>query len=336
MKNKDIKKKKSKIEMAIIYLAIIYVAIIAIYISPLGMPSDETETETETTSNVSEVDASTQTIENTLSSSGSISSALDEKVYLHASYYFEDLLVDQNVYITEGTNIIEYTNGTYLTAPYDCVLVSYNVPNEDEICTTSHYIEIKSINTLAMSLSVSEEDINKVSIGDEVNITMTASGEVITGYITAISEVGTYSSSGSYFTATVTFNNNGNLKIGMSATCEIVIESAENVVAVPNEAIQTSDDGSYVIVVKEDGTTENVTVETGISNDAYTEIKSGITVGTTVQMEKSDSTTSNSGFNFKGGNSSDFQMPSGGGSDIQMPSGGGMSGGSMPSMPGNM
>ena len=104
-----------------------------------------------------------------------------------------------------------------------------------------------------MNLSVSEKDINKVEIGDSVKITMTASSDVINGFITSVSEVGSYSSSGSYFTAVVTFDNNGKQKIGMSATYEIIIESAENVIAVPVEAIQTSDEGKYVIVVKEDG-----------------------------------------------------------------------------------
>ena len=155
-----------------------------------------------------------------------------------------------------------------------------------------------------MSLSVSENDINKVEIGDLVDITITSTSEKIEGRITSISEVGTYSSNGSYFTAKVSFENTGTLKIGMSATCEIILERAENVVAVPLEAIQTSDDGSYVIVIKEDGTQENVTVETGISNDAYIEIKSGITEKTKVVMSESTSSSSNSsrgGFNFEGG-----------------------------------
>ena len=315
--------KKNPVVIAIIVLLIVLVAIIVIYLMP------EKESSTSSSTSESSAYASLQTIENTLSSSGQISSALDEKITLHASYYFEKLLVDQDVYIEEGTNIIEYTNGTYLKAPYDCVLTSSNLPNEDEICTTSHYIEIQSIDSLCMSLSVSENDINKVEIGDLVDITITSTEEKLEGKITSISEVGTYSSNGSYFTAKVSFENTGSLKIGMSATCEIILERAENVLAVPLEAIQTSDDGSYVIVIKSDGTQENVTVETGISNDAYIEIKSGITEKTQVVMSESTSSSSNSsrgGFNFNGGSGGS----SGGG--MQFPGGGDMP--SMPSMSG--
>lgn len=323
------KNKKKLIKIGIIILIIIVLAIICIRIFGKSNRNDKTMR----MPNTDQVKSSIQTIENTLSSSGQISSGLTEKQYLHTGYYFEELLVSENVLIEEGTKIIEYTNGTYLTAPYDCVVIGTSIPNQDEKCTTSHYVQISSTETLCMNLSVSETDINKIEIGDNVEITMTASGEVLNGFITSVSEVGTYSSSGSYFSAVVTFDNNGNQKIGMSATCEIIIESAEDVIAVPIEAVQTSDDGKYVIVVNEDGTTNNVTVETGISNDAYIEIKSGITENTTVKVQTEDDSESSNGFrsgmpdgmNFEGGRPNFDNMPSGG----EMPS---MPSGGMPNM----
>ena len=290
------KEKKNPIVIAIIILMIMLITIIYLYINPI---ETNIKVNNLASSDTVEAEATIKTIENTLSSSGQISSGLNEKIYLHASYYFEEILVDENIYVKEGTNIIKYTNGTYLTAPYDCVIVSSEIPLEDEICTTSHYIEIKSIETLCMNLSVSEADINKINIGDIVNITMSASNEKIEGYITSISEIGTYSSSGSYFAVVVSFENNGNLKIGMSATCEIVIEKAENVITVPIEAIQTLDNGEYVVVVNSDGSTMSTKVETGISNDAYIEIKSGISEGTRVQL--SEVSNSSNSFNVNSG-----------------------------------
>ena len=266
------------------------------------------------------VEVSNQTIITTLTAPGEVQSAKTEKISLNTNYYYLTMCAEENEYIKKGDNLLEYTNGTYITAPYDCVITASNLPAEGEICTTSHYIEISSIESLSMNLSVSETDINKIEIGDMVDINITATDEKVQGYITSISEVGTYNSNGSYFSATVTFDNNGNLKIGMSATCEIIIERAENVVAVPVEAIQTSDEGKYVIVVNSDGSTSNVSVETGISNDAYTEIKSGISEGTTIQMTES-SENSRNGFNMNfNGNApggremtSNFENPASGG-----------------------
>lgn len=320
------RKEKNPFTIAIIVLVIVLIAIIVLYVNPFENSSNNTKIQQDSITN--QATASIQTIENTLSSSGQVSSGLTENQYLHTGYYFEEMLVEENVLIEEGTNIIEYTNGTYLTAPYDCVVIGTNLPNEDEICSSSHYIQISSTETLCMSLSVSETDINKIEVGDTVDITMTASGEEIQGFITSVSEVGNYSSSGSYFTAVVTFNNNGNQKIGMSATCEIIIEKAEKVIAVPIEAIQTSDEGKYVIVINDDGTTTNTIVETGISSDAYIEIKSGITEKTKVQVVESSGSSSSFGdrMNGRGGN---FEGFSGG-----MQGGGGMpSGDNMPSMP---
>lgn len=322
------KNKKKLIKIAIIITVIISIAIICMKLFGKSNNDDRMMR----MPNTDQAKSSIQTIENSLSSSGQVSSGLTEKQYLHTGYYFEKILVSENVLIEEGTNIIEYTNGTYLTAPYDCVVIGTSLPNQDEKCTTSHYVQISSTETLCMNLSVSETDINKIEIGDTVKITMTASDEVINGFITSVSEVGTYSSSGSYFTAVVTFDNNGNQKIGMSATCEIIIESAENVVAVPVEAIQTSDEGKYVIVVNEDGTTNNVIVETGISNDAYTEIKSGILENTTVKVQLQEDSENSSfrggmpeGMKFEGMPSRENNMPSG----REMPN---FSGSGMPNM----
>lgn len=103
----------------------------------------------------------------------------------------------------------------------------------------------------------------------------------------------------------------------MSANCTVILEKAENVVVVPKEAIQTANNANYVVVVNDYGTTENVTVETGISNDAYTEIKSGLNEGETVEYTV---TTNNSSSNsFRGGGEMRFQNSGGG--QMTMPSG---------------
>lgn len=281
--------KKNPIVIAIIVLTIIMLVLIYLYLKPA-----DTTTGTENSDTI-EVLASIQTIENSLSSDSQVNTELDEKLYLRASYYFEELLVDENIYIEEGTDMLKYTNGTYLKAPYDCVLVASDLPVEEEVCKSTHYLEVKSIESLSMDLSISETDINKVSIGAEVQITITASNEVLTGNITQISEVASYSSSGSTFNAKVSFTNNGNVKLGMSANCKVILEKAENVIAVPKNAVQNSDEYNYVIVVNKDGTTTNTKVETGISTDNYIEIKSGLTGGETIQMQKQSSTNSSSG-----------------------------------------
>ena len=260
-----------------------------------------------------DVTVSTQDIENTLTSSGEVTSNTITKS-LNTNKYFEDIYYEEGEYIKKGAKIVKYTDGTYYKAPYNLVLVGYNLPDEDERITGRNYLQVKGMKTLRMTLTIDESEIKKVSKGLEVNITMNAiEGTTYTGKITYINQEGSYSSSGTKYTATVKFTNDGQVMLGMSGTVSIVLESVKNAIAVPIEAIQTQGDNKYVVVV-DGNNTSNVTVETGISNAAYVEIKSGLSGGETIRMiETSTSTTSNRRFNNSGGSGKNGEMtrPSG-------------------------
>lgn len=329
-----LKIKNKKVKILLIVVAIVLILLLGVVIGRItsSNPMKNLNREESTTSQIVEVEVGTQTIENTLTSSGEISSSESEKLSLTTSYYFNQMCVEENDIVLAGENILEYTNGKYLTAEYDCVISSCSVPESGSICTSSHYVEVQNMETLVMTLNIDESEINSVEVGQEVEIKLNAYEETTyTGTISKINSIGSYSTSGTSFTATVEFENDGNIKIGMSASCTIIIEKAEDVIAVPIEAVQTSDNKKYVVVVKDDETTENIDIETGISNDSYVEIKSGLSGGEKIQMV-STTTSSNSSFgggrsNMKGGsempsmNSDDRQRGSG---EMQMPSGGGM------------
>lgn len=287
--------KKSKNKKFIIISSLIIIIIIASIIIAVIINKNKTSSDTSSSSTIVEKQASTQTIQKTLTGSGQVTTSSTEKLSLTTTKYFSTMCVEDDDTVSEGENILKYTNGTYLTAPYDCVISSYSVPDTGSICTSSNYVQVKNTATLDMTLSVNESEINSVKVGQSVTITVNAvDNKTYTGTITKIDSIGTYSSSGSTFTATIEFANDGNVKIGMSASCTIILEEADNCIAVPIEAVQTSGDTKYVIVVKDDGTTENVTVETGISNDNYVQIKSGLSGNETIQMIETTTTSSSS------------------------------------------
>ena len=66
--------------------------------------------------------------------------------------------------------MLEYTNGTYITAPYDCIITEYSVPNAKDICTSDNYIQISSVEDLYMEINIGEDKIGKISSGQEVSI----------------------------------------------------------------------------------------------------------------------------------------------------------------------
>ena len=246
--------------------------------------------------------ASLNSIKTSLTTSGEIVSGNTEKISLNTDYSFFTMCVEEGESVTEGQKLIKYTNGTYLQAPYNCVLISSSLPEKEEICTSSNYVELKSLDSLAMSLQIDESEINKVSIGDEAEIEITSTNEILTGYVTQISEVGTYSTSGSTFSAVVSFANNGNLKIGMSASCTIILEEAENALTIPLEALQTDDEqNNYVTVINDDGTSTKQEVEIGIQNDAYVQIISGLSEENKIKVQETSTDANNSFSNFMPG-----------------------------------
>ena len=70
------------------------------------------------------------------------------------------------------------------------------------------------------------------------------------------------------------------LRIDMTAQVYIVQNKADSVLSVPAAAVKTDPKlGSYVEVVKADGTTQKQAVKTGITNRINTQIVSGVNQG---------------------------------------------------------
>lgn len=317
------KNKKKKKIIPIISLVIV-VGVTCFFIGKrIGLNTDTSSSNT----TIEDVKVEKQTIKKTLTSSGEITSSSSTNLELSTSYYFDSMCVEEDDIVKKGAKLVKYTNGTYLKAPYDLVVTKINVPETKNKATSKNYVTVSNMKTLEVSLNVSESEISNISVGKEVEITLTAdNSKKYTGKITKIGSVGTYSSSGSTFPVTVSIENDGDIKIGMSVSCTINIEQLDDVVAVPVGAVQINGDRRYVVVV--DGKkTKEVDVTTGLSDDTYVQIKSGLDGGETVRVvtvTKQNTIRSTSNKN-KGNN-----MPNNfsGGS---MPSG--FSGGERPSRP---
>lgn len=277
-------------------------------------------------------------IKKTLSATGTVTAKTTEKLTLGTTKYFKAMCVEEDDTIKAGQNILEYTNGTYLTSPYDCVVISLNVPETENKCTSSNYIEVSNLDTLITTISINENEINEVAVGQEVEIKLTADeSKTYTGKIIKLDSVGTYQASGTTFSATIEFENDDTIKLGMSATCTVILKEEKEVVAVPIDSISQNSAGEqYVTKVKEDGTTEEIIVETGIADENYVQITSGLALDDKIQIETelTESSTNSDknnqgGFGNFGGGMNDKQggnMPEGAGQMPDMKSEGQMKG----------
>ena len=78
--------------------------------------------------------------------------------------------------------------------------------------------------------------------------------------------------------ATVKVPSDVTIRSGYSANAEIELQRAENVLMIPESAIQFEGEKTFVYVLKADGTYENRPVETGLSDGVNIEIKSGLSL----------------------------------------------------------
>lgn len=281
----------------------------------IGLNTDITSTNT----TIEEQKVAKRTISKTLTASGEIQTALTEKLSIDTTKYFETMCVEDDDTVKMGENILKYSNGTYLTAPYDLVISSSSLPDTGKKATSSNYIEVKSLNNLTTTLIINETEIANISQNQEVKITLSAdTSKTYVGTITKIDSIGNYSSSGTTFSAVVSFENDGNAKLGMSISCTININELEDVLTIPISAVQTTNNKKYVLVV-ENGETKEVEIQTGLSDDEYVQVTSGLQEGeniqvvTTTKQNTIRNSSSSKGFNTSGNGRSDSSksgMPS--------------------------
>ena len=156
----------------------------------------------------------------TLKQNSEVKSALVENIEPHASYYLEEIYVEEKQQVKEGDNILKYTNGTYLTAPYDCSVTELNLPEVDGKLLNSHYVQISSNNILSVTINVDESNINKVNVGQEAKINIATLEKEYTGYVTNVAST----AKDGRFKVTIEFENDGNIKLGMTASCEMEVK----------------------------------------------------------------------------------------------------------------
>lgn len=157
---------------------------------------------------------------------------------------------------------------------------------------------IYDMSYLEMKLNVDELKIRSLEVGQEVDITADAvPGETYKGVISSILVAGTTANGSTSYPVTVRIDDMGELLPGMNATAKITTASVKNVLALPNAALVR---GSYVLVAKDSPSAANaetsmtapdgyvyVKVTTGISDDDYIEVKSGLQEGDTIAYDNS-------------------------------------------------
>lgn len=143
-----------------------------------------------------------------------------------------------------------------------------------------------------ITLLIEDKNLEKAKIDQETQISIKKDEETL-NYLGKVIDINKDVNNKSTLIVEIT-NPDDKLEENMQANCTVIIEKAENVVGLPIEAVQKDDAGrAYANVVQDDGSTKQVYINTGISDDYYVEITSGLNVGDRVQIVKSTTTVVN-------------------------------------------
>ncbi len=192
-------------------------------------------------------------------------------------------------------------NETIITAPISGVVVG-----EPKIAGTmavqgsdnpTVIMRIADLSRKQIKAKVDETDIGNIRVGQDATFTVDAftdkkftarvakisQTDVSNSWDTSSSSASSSSSSSAsviYYYVTLDVDDPGNLLLP-AMTARVVINTADkaDALVVPLSTLKTDAQGSYVFVMKEDGTQEQRYVETGIYSNEYVEIISGLAEG---------------------------------------------------------
>jgi len=191
-------------------------------------------------------------------------------------------------------------DGATITAPFGGVVVSVGADEGDTVSVMTTVVHLIDPATMELSADVDEIDIPSVKLGQAAIVTLDALPDVqLESKVASISLMSSPAAGTVVYQVKVRFDAPPpvELRVGMSATADIIISKRSNVLLVPSRAVTQDSQGKPVVKVMVNGQMEERAVVTGISDGLQTEIVDGLKEGETVVIERR-TTTSGSGLLF--------------------------------------
>ena len=163
----------------------------------------------------------------------------------------------------------------------DSIKVTYD--EDTDTLTQKNLLVLTDISTVTVPITVSEEDILQVYLGQPARAVMNAfEDQTFSAEVDTIApEAARAGAAAVSYTVGVRYNgiNTQTMYEGMSAQITLIRKEVNNVLTVSNNAVTNKNGIATVLRQKSDGTTEEVEVRTGFSNGQIVEIISGVKAG---------------------------------------------------------
>ena len=203
----------------------------------------------------------------------------------------ESLRIQREAAAEELEEAKEQRENLIILAPCDGVIASVEALEVGSSVTAgTTLLSILEGEDMTLTIAVDELDVVSVQEGQPVSITVDALSDLtVEGTVEKIAPVGSGESGVTTYDVKLSFDAAGTgIRAGMNATGEILVASVEDALYIPVEALMTVNDQYCVLTAS--GSYQPV--ETGIMNDEYVQILSGLEAGDLVCYESDASSSS--------------------------------------------
>ena len=229
---------------------------------------------------------------------GTISRSEFEKI--EASYKVAVLSVEDGEYMVSSAEASlreaqENLNKTNIYAPISGTISRLNIELGERVVGTAQMagtelLRLANLKLMEVAVEVNENDINSVSLNDTALIEVDAYlGNTYKGIVSEIANsanvMGVSADQVTNFEVKVMILDEVSFRPGMTATVDIQTERAYGVLSLPIQAVTTRKDTANIedkvecVFAFEENTANFIKVETGIQNDEFIQIISGLKEG---------------------------------------------------------
>jgi HlyD family secretion protein len=151
-----------------------------------------------------------------------------------------------------------------VTAPIGGVVTAVNNSNGDTAQTAKSVLTIVDMSTIKIKVAVDELDIEKIKLNQKAQVKFDAvKDKSYEGTVETIAQIGTTQNNVTNYDVIVSIANPEGIKLGMNANVTINVESKENALVIPVEALVENNGKKFVRVES----TESSTSDSGTQTD---------------------------------------------------------------------
>ncbi|MGB7114552.1 MAG: efflux RND transporter periplasmic adaptor subunit, partial [Anaerolineales bacterium] len=164
----------------------------------------------------------------------------------------------------------------WIEAPFDGTITNAKPQPGDQVAPNMEAFRLDDLSRLLMDVEVSEVDINRIRVGQDVEISFDAIlDKEYHGAVIEVDPVGTSNQGVVDFTVTVELTDaDEGVKPGMTAAVNTIVEYLEDVLLVPNRAVRFVE-GQRVVYILVDNQPSPVSITLGVSSDTMSEVLEG-------------------------------------------------------------